>query len=55
MKPAIRLGALSHLKAIYIFTHDSMGLAGFRSEGARSQYGELELVRGIAGLLACEQ
>ena len=26
MKPAIRLGALSHLRAIYIFTHDSIGL-----------------------------
>ena len=26
MKPAIRLGALSHLKAIYVFTHDSLGL-----------------------------
>jgi transketolase len=26
MKPAIRLGALSNLKAIYIFTHDSIGL-----------------------------
>jgi transketolase len=26
MKPAIRLGALSRLKAIYIFTHDSIGL-----------------------------
>ncbi len=26
MKPAIRLGALSQLKAIYIFTHDSIGL-----------------------------
>ena len=26
MKPAIRLGALSGLKAIYIFTHDSIGL-----------------------------
>lgn len=26
MKPAIRLGALSHLKALYIFTHDSIGL-----------------------------
>ena len=26
MKPAIRLGALSHLKAVYIFTHDSIGL-----------------------------
>lgn len=26
MKPAIRLGALSRLKAIYVFTHDSIGL-----------------------------
>jgi transketolase len=26
MKPAIRLGALSELKALYIFTHDSIGL-----------------------------
>ena len=26
MKPAIRLGALSHLNAIYVFTHDSIGL-----------------------------
>jgi transketolase len=26
MKPAIRLGALSRLKAVYIFTHDSIGL-----------------------------
>src|SRR5271155_2824607 len=26
MNPAIRLGALSHLKAIYVFTHDSIGL-----------------------------
>jgi transketolase len=26
MKPAIRLGALSRLKAIYVFTHDSVGL-----------------------------
>jgi transketolase len=26
MKPAIRLGALSDLKAIYVFTHDSIGL-----------------------------
>jgi transketolase len=26
MKPAIRLGALSGLKAIYVFTHDSIGL-----------------------------
>ena len=26
MKPAIRLGALSKLKAVYVFTHDSIGL-----------------------------
>jgi transketolase len=26
MKPAIRLGALSRLKTIYVFTHDSIGL-----------------------------
>jgi transketolase len=26
MKPAIRLGALMHLRAIYVFTHDSIGL-----------------------------
>jgi len=26
MKPAIRLGALSSLKAVYVFTHDSIGL-----------------------------
>jgi transketolase len=26
MKPAIRLGALSKLRAIYVFTHDSIGL-----------------------------
>jgi transketolase len=25
MKPAIRLGALSRLKAVYVFTHDSIG------------------------------
>jgi transketolase len=26
MKPAMRLGALSHLKVVYVFTHDSIGL-----------------------------
>jgi transketolase len=26
MKPAIRLGALSHLKCFYVFTHDSVGV-----------------------------
>ncbi len=44
MKPSVRLGALSHLKAFYVFTHDSIGvgedgpthepveqLAGFRA------------------------
>jgi len=26
MKPSVRLGALSHLKAFYVFTHDSVGV-----------------------------
>ena len=26
MKPAIRLGAISHLRVIYVFTHDSIGV-----------------------------
>jgi transketolase len=26
MKPAVRLGALSHLKCFYVFTHDSIGV-----------------------------
>jgi transketolase len=26
MKPAIRLGAMMHLRAVYVFTHDSIGL-----------------------------
>jgi transketolase len=48
MKPAIRLGALSHLKAIYIFTHDSIGLG---EDGPTHQPIEhLAGLRGIPGL-----
>jgi len=48
MKPAIRLGALSHLKAIYIFTHDSIGLG---EDGPTHQPVEhLAGLRGIPGL-----
>jgi transketolase len=48
MKPAIRLGALSHLKAIYVFTHDSVGLG---EDGPTHQPIEhLAGLRGIPGL-----
>jgi transketolase len=48
MKPAIRLGALSHLKAIYVFTHDSIGLG---EDGPTHQPIEhLAGLRGIPGL-----
>ncbi len=48
MKPAIRLGALSHLKAIYIFTHDSIGLG---EDGPTHQPVEqLAGLRGVPGL-----
>jgi transketolase len=48
MKPAIRLGALSHLKAIYIFTHDSIGLG---EDGPTHQpIEQLAGLRGIPGL-----
>jgi len=48
MKPAIRLGALSDLKAIYIFTHDSIGLG---EDGPTHQPIEhLAHLRGIPGL-----
>jgi transketolase len=48
MKPAIRLGALSRLKAIYIFTHDSIGLG---EDGPTHQPIEhLAGLRGIPGL-----
>jgi transketolase len=48
MKPAIRLGALSDLKVIYIFTHDSIGLG---EDGPTHQPIEhLAGLRGIPGL-----
>jgi transketolase len=48
MKPAIRLGALSRLKVIYIFTHDSIGLG---EDGPTHQPIEhLAGLRGIPGL-----
>ena len=48
MKPAIRLGALSHLKAVYVFTHDSIGLG---EDGPTHQPIEhLAGLRGIPGL-----
>jgi transketolase len=48
MKPAIRLGALSNLKAIYVFTHDSIGLG---EDGPTHQPVEqLAGLRGIPGL-----
>ena len=48
MKPAIRLGALSELKAIYVFTHDSIGLG---EDGPTHQPIEhLAGLRGIPGL-----
>ena len=48
MKPAIRLGALSDLKVIYIFTHDSIGLG---EDGPTHQPVEqLPALRGLPGL-----
>ena len=48
MKPAIRLGALSRLKAIYVFTHDSIGLG---EDGPTHQPVEhLAGLRGLPGL-----
>ena len=48
MKPAIRLGALSHLKAIYVFTHDSIGLG---EDGPTHQpIEQLAGVRALPGL-----
>src|ERR1700734_262253 len=45
MKPAIRLGALSDLKAIYIFTHDSIGLG---EDGPTHQ--PIEHLAGLRGI-----
>jgi len=48
MKPAIRLGALSRLKAIYVFTHDSVGLG---EDGPTHQPVEhLAALRAVPGL-----
>jgi transketolase len=48
MKPAIRLGALSQLKAVYVFTHDSIGL---EEDGPTHQPIEhLAGLRGVPGL-----
>jgi transketolase len=48
MKPAIRLGALSQLKAFYVFTHDSIGLG---EDGPTHQPIEhLAGLRGVPGL-----
>jgi transketolase len=48
MKPAIRLGALSDLKAIYVFTHDSIALG---EDGPTHQpIEQLAGLRGIPGL-----
>ena len=48
MKPAIRLGALSRLKAIYVFTHDSIGLG---EDGPTHQPIEhLAAMRAVPGL-----
>jgi transketolase len=48
MKPALRLGALSRLKAIYVFTHDSIGLG---EDGPTHQPVEhLAALRAVPGL-----
>jgi transketolase len=48
MKPAIRLGALSNLKVVYVFTHDSIGLG---EDGPTHQPIEhLAGLRGVPGL-----
>jgi len=48
MKPAVRLGALSRLKAIYVFTHDSIGLG---EDGPTHQPVEqLAALRAVPGL-----
>jgi len=45
MKPAIRLGALSRLKVIYVFTHDSIGLG---EDGPTHQ--PIEHLAGLRGI-----
>ena len=48
MKPSIRLGALSHLKAIYVFTHDSVGVG--EDGPTHEPVEQLAGVRSIPGL-----
>jgi transketolase len=48
MKPAIRLGALSRLKAIYVFTHDSVGVG--EDGPTHEPVEQLAGVRAIPGL-----
>lgn len=49
MKPAIRLGALSRLKAFYVFTHDSIGVG---EDGPTHQPVEqLAALRAVPGLV----
>jgi transketolase len=49
MKPAIRLGALSHLQVVYVFTHDSIGLG---EDGPTHQPVEqLAALRAVPGLV----
>lgn len=49
MKPAIRLGALSRLKVVYVFTHDSIGLG---EDGPTHQPVEhLAALRALPGLI----
>jgi transketolase len=49
MKPAIRLGALSRLKAVYVFTHDSVGVG---EDGPTHEPVEhLAAVRAVPGLV----
>jgi transketolase len=48
MKPAIRLGALSRLKAVYVFTHDSVGVG--EDGPTHEPVEQLAGVRAIPGL-----
>jgi len=52
MKPAIRLGALSGLKAIYIFTHDSIGLG---EDGRRVRHASYRDGAAWTGIPQCER
>jgi transketolase len=49
MKPAIRLGALSRLKAIYVFTHDSIGVGEDGPTSEANKSGALAAVSASGG------